>query len=398
MTTALDVAPSVGVSAICTALGLPRASFYRRRRPKQVARPRPTPDRALKQADRQEVLDALRSERFVDRAPAEVVYALIEEGKYLCSVRTMYRILAGAREVRERRDQLRRPNYAKPEIVATGPNQAWSWDITKLKGPDKWVYYYLYVILDIFSRYVVGWMVAEHENAKLAQRLIEETYDKQGVEPDSLVLHADRGSPMKAKTTAQLLADLCVERSHSRPHVSNDNPFSESQFKTLKYHPGFPKRFGGSIDTLTFCRSFFPWYNHEHRHSGLLYLTPEQVHYGRADEMLLRRHQVMMQAYQAHPERFVNGPPKPARLPEAVWINPPSDKDQGLASGVGVPVTSTAQPATADASFSSTMANGQNADADRGAPRPSQFLGRSSALSGAGLAIKQTDRRPMTAH
>lgn len=341
MQTARDMAPQTGIAAICSALGLSRASFYREQKPAAVSKPQRDRHRALDEVERANVLAVLHEKRFADLAPAEVFYTLVEEGTYVGSLRTMYRVLKDNKEVRERRDQLRRPNYKKPELVATGPNQVWSWDITKLKSVEKWVYFYLYVILDIFSRYVVGWMIAEHENAKLAQRLIEETFTKQGVEPGTLVIHADRGSPMKANTTAQLLASLDIGRSHSRPHVSNDNPFSESQFKTLKYHPEFPDRFGCVVDALSFGRSFFPWYNNEHRHSGLLYLTPQQVHHGLADEALDQRHRTMMAAYEAHPERFVKGPPKRPRLPEAVWINPPTEKtDKDLAIGVGVPITS----------------------------------------------------------
>jgi putative transposase len=275
----------------------------------------------------------LHSERFVDRAPAEVYATLRDEGRYLCSERTMYRLLAANQEVRERRDQLRHPAYKKPELVATGPNQVWSWDITKLKTEAKWVYLYLYVILDIFSRYVVGWMLAEHENARLAERLVRETYDKHGVAPGQLVLHADRGSPMKAKPMVQLLSALDVVRSHSRPHVSDDNPFSESQFRTLKYHPGFPDRFGGLDDGLAFCRTFFPWYNDEHHHGGIAFLTPSDVHYGRTDEVLRRRREALTAAYAAHPERFPHGLSAPAALPSAVWINKP--KPQPALSGDG---------------------------------------------------------------
>jgi putative transposase len=340
METALEGADMLGVSAICDALGLPRSSYYRQKQPRAPTSKRRAPPRALSSQERDDVLDVLHSERFRDVAPAEVVFTLADEGRYLCSTRTMYRILEANDEVRERRDQLRHPSYAKPELVATAPNQVWSWDITKLKGPEKWLYYYLYVVLDIYSRYVVGWMVAEHENAALAKRLIEESYDKHGVEPGTLVLHADRGSPMKAKTTAQLLADLGVERSHSRPHVSNDNPFSESQFKTLKYCPDFPKRFGGPVDALAFCRVFFPRYNNDHRHSALAYLTPRQVHYGEADEALKRQHAALLAAYKAHPERFVRGPPAMPKLPEAVWINPPKvGAAEGHAAGLGVPET-----------------------------------------------------------
>jgi len=269
------------------------------------------------------VLDVLHSERFVDTSPAEVVATLMDEQEYLCSERTMYRILSSEDEVRERRNQLRHPHYAKPELLATGPNQVWSWDITKLKGPVKWTYFYLYVMLDIFSRYVVGWMIAQRENAQLAQRLIRESYEKENIEPGQLTIHSDRGSPMKAKSTGQFLADLGVTKSHSRPHVSDDNPYSESQFKTCKYRPGFPDRFGSQQHALGWGRVFFPWYNQEHRHSGIAMLTPEMVHRGLAEEVLSKRHEVALAAYHAHPERFVNGPPRQAGLPHAVWINPP---------------------------------------------------------------------------
>ncbi len=342
-------ASGVSVLALCVALGLARSTFYRRKKPAQVAvaKSRPSPSRALTPEERQEALDVLHSDRFVDRSPTEVVYTLLEEDQYICSPRTMYRILAANREIRERRNQLRHPAYVKPELMATRPNQVWSWDISKLKSVQKWVYYYLFVILDIYSRYVVAWMVAEHENAKLAKRLISEAYDKQGVQPDTLVLHSDRGSPMKAKTTAQLLGELGVDPSFSRPRVSNDNPFSESHFKTCKYHPGFPNRFGSIEDAISNCRLLFPWYNNEHRHSHLAYLTPHQVHYGLAEEALERQHRVKLAAYHTHPERFVAGPPKRGMLPEAVWINPPSSPSAD--SGVGDPVTPgeiQAQPAT----------------------------------------------------
>jgi putative transposase len=327
MQTVEDMAPNVPTAPLCDALSVPRATLYRRRKqaraPTSEPTPRPTPERALAPAERQRVLDVLHSKRFVDTAPAEVVATLMDEKKYLCSERTMYRILASEDEVRERRNQLRHPHYAKPELLATGPNQVWSWDITKLKGPTKWTYFYLYVMIDIFSRYVVGWMVAQRENAELAKRLIRESCDKEGIEPEQLTIHSDRGSPMKAKTTGQLLADLGVTKSHSRPHVSNDNPFSESQFKTFKYRPGFPERFGGQQHALSWSRVFFPWYNQVHRHSGIAMLTPEMVHRGQADAVLAQRHEVALAAYHAHPERFVNGPPKPVAAPHAVWINPP---------------------------------------------------------------------------
>jgi putative transposase len=235
----------------------------------------------------------------------------------------MYRILDAAGEVRERRDQARHPDYKKPELLATGPNQVWSWDITKLRGPLKWSYFHLYVILDIFSRYVVGWMVSTHESAVLAERLIKESILKQGIERNQLTLHADRGSSMKSKTVAQLLADLGVAKSHSRPHVSDDNPYSESQFKTMKYSPEFPDRFGSLEDSRAFCRRFFPWYNDEHHHTGIGLLTPAMVHFGRAAEVIEKRRTVLEAAYREHPERFFNGIPKPQDLPAAAWINKP---------------------------------------------------------------------------
>jgi putative transposase len=327
MAAVAEVAPEVATAPVCHALGLARATVYRSRQPPAHGprRLRPTPARALAPSERQSVLDELHATPFCDRSPYQVHATLLERGRYLCSPRTMYRILASNHEVRERRDQLRHPHYAKPELMASGPNQVWSWDITKLKGPAKWVYYYLYVILDIFSRYVVGWLLAQHENAGLAQRLIRETCSKQGVEPGQLILHADRGAPMTSKTLSQLLADLGVEKTHARPHVSDDNPFSESQFKTLKYSPGFPDRFGSPEHARDVSRILFSWYNHEHHHSALCYLTPAVVHYGRADVALAQRHQVQLAAYREHPERFVNGPPRLQRLPEAAWINPPDE-------------------------------------------------------------------------
>jgi putative transposase len=309
------------------AFAVPRATLYRARAPRPLGppAPRPAPPRALTDEERQAVLTLLHSERFVDVAPKAVYATLLDdEGTYLCSWRTMYRVLADAAEVRERRNQLRHPAYAKPELLATGPNQVWSWDITKLLGPVKWTYYYLYVILDIFSRYVVGWMVAEGESATLAEQLIEATCAKQGVRAGQLTIHADRGTAMTSKTVALLLADLGVTRTHSRPHVSDDNPYSEAQFKTLKSHPTFPERFGSLPDARAFCRVFFPWYNTEHRHDALGLLTPEAVHYGRVDAILEQRRLVLAAAYAAHPERFVRKPPEPLAPPTAAWINPPT--------------------------------------------------------------------------
>lgn len=268
----------------------------------------------------------LHSERFVDKAPAQVYATLLDEGTYLCSERTMYRILAEADEVRERRNQLRHPNYKKPELLATAPNQVWSWDITRLKGPVKWNYFYLYVILDIFSRFVVGWMVASRETGKLAERLIRETIDKQAIDPKQLTIHADRGGPMKAQPVAQLMATLGVTKSHSRPYTSTDNPFSEAHFHTLKYMPTFPDRFGSQEDSIAFCRPFFRFYNFKHRHSGIGYLTPAMVHYGQASAVIANRTAVLAAAYAKHPERFVGGKAAPrsfTQVPQQVWINPP---------------------------------------------------------------------------
>jgi putative transposase len=278
----------------------------------------------LSEAERGEVLEMLHQERFMDKAPAAVYATLLDEGKYLCSMRTMYRILEAAGEVRERRDQLRHPLYSAPQLLATGPNQVWSWDITKLLGPVKWSYFYLFVILDIFSRYVVGWMIAHRESATLAERLIRETCEKQSIEPGQLTIHADRGSSMTSKPVALLLADLGITKTHSRPHVSDDNPYSESQFKTLKYRPEFPERFGSIEDTRAFCQRFFPWYNREHRHSGIGLLTPEIVHYGKAELATTARESVLAAAFSAHPERFVRGAPCAPRVPEAAWINKPN--------------------------------------------------------------------------
>ena len=279
---------------------------------------------ALSQLERRAVLDVLHCERFLDAAPQQIYATLLDEQRYLCSVRTMYRILASEHEVRERRNQCRRPAYTKPELLATGPNQVWSWDITKLKGPVKWTYFYLYVILDIFSRYVVAWMVAQRESATLAKRLVTASVDKQGIVRDQLTLHADRGSSMTSKSLALLLSDLGVTKTHSRPYTSTDNPYSEAHFKTLKYRPAFPDRFGSIQDARTLCRHFFPWYNREHRHGGLALLTPADVHYGRADQRLEQRARVLEAAFQAHPKRFKGRRPVPGVLPEAVWINPPS--------------------------------------------------------------------------
>ncbi len=321
---------TLGVAPVCQALAVPRATYYRRQHPTaQAEGPKPTRrvPRALPPEEREQVLALLNSDRFADRPPAEVYAALLDEGRYLCSIRTMYRILHEHGEVKERRRQLRRPQYAAPELLATGPNQLWSWDITKLKGPVKWTYFYLYVILDVFSRYVVGWMVALRESATLAQRLIEQTCARQGIAPDQLTIHADRGPAMLAKSVALLLADLGIGESHSRPHVSNDNPYSESQFKTLKYAPEFPERFGSVQGTRSFLVDFFLWYNTRHHHSALGWLTPYDVHYGLAETRRAEREATLRKAFAATPERFVRGAPIPPALPQTVWINKPRTLD-----------------------------------------------------------------------
>jgi len=312
-----------GIRPACDALGASRATYYRRCRPKFGPRRRPSSPRALSADERMRVLKTLNSERFADQAPSEVHAALLDEGRYQCSVRTMYRILEQSTGVRERRNQLRHPSHPKPQLRAAAPNQVWSWDITKLLGPTKWSYYYLYVILDIYSRYVVGWLLAHRESAELARRLILETCKKEHVELGQLGLHADRGPSMTSKTVAQLLADLGITKTHSRPHVSNDNPFSESQFKTMKYRPDFPDRVGSLEDGRGFCTDYFDWYNNHHHHSGLGFLTPAQVHHGLAPDALQHRQAVLERAYDEHPERFTRGAPNVATPPAEVWINPP---------------------------------------------------------------------------
>ena len=336
MNAALHLASTVGVQSACEALGLVRASFYRQRPvlgPTEQANPlrsdaieaiEPAASpRALSSSERETVLACLHSERFQDRSPAAVYATLLDEGVYHCSMRTMYRLLEEEGESGERRDQLTHPAYQKPELLATEPNQLWSWDITKLMGAAKWTYYYLYVIMDVYSRYIVGWMVAPRETAELAKRLIEDTCHKQNIGRDQLTIHADRGSSMTSKPVAFLLADLGVTKTHSRPHVSDDNPFSESQFRTMKYRPEFPDRFGSIQDSRAFCQTFFAWYNDEHRHSGLGLLTPAMVHHGQAPLILAQRQNVLNAAFLAHPERFVRFAPKPLPLPKEVWINKP---------------------------------------------------------------------------
>ena len=319
-----QLAKTVGLTAASQALNIPRSAVYRARQPQPSSPPaKPIPARALSQTEQAQVREILNSQRFQDCAPRTVYASLLDEAIYLCSPSTMYRILAENSEIRERRDQVRHPNYTKPELLATGPNQVWTWDITKLLGPVKWTYYYLYTMLDLFSRYTVGWLLAEWQSAQLAKELITASCEKQAIAPEQLTIHADRGGPMVAKPVALLLADLGVTKSHSRPYTANDNPFSEAQFKTLKYRPDYPERFGSPADARSWAHNFFDWYNHQHYHSALGLLTPATVHYGRAPAVIAARQQVLLQAYAQHPDRFVKGSPQPPALPPAVWINPP---------------------------------------------------------------------------
>ena len=327
-----ELVPAIGLAPACAALRINRSRIYRqdaRRRvlisPRQFMS-RPRPPLALSGLERRGLLEVLCSERFADCAPQTVYAKLLDDGVYLASVRTMYRLLAEQGQSRERRNQRVHPAYAKPELLAVRPNEVWSWDITKLKGPIKWSCYHLYVILDIFSRYVVGWMIALRESAQLAEQLIADTVAKQKIVPGTLTLHADRGTSMRSKPVAALLVDLEVAKTHSRPHVSDDNPYSEAQFKTLKYRPEFPERFGSIEDARAHCQHFFQWYNAEHCHSGIGFMTPENVHYGRAQSLFQQRAQTLDVAFLAHPMRFKGKAPQPPKLPTAAWINPPKQE------------------------------------------------------------------------
>ncbi len=332
MSAVVSLADEVGVAAACRALRMPRSAVYRDRAsrrpcempvPVPVPAPRRRPPLALSEHEQRVVLEVLNSPRFVDCAPAAIHAQLLDEGRYVASVRTMYRLLQGSSAVRERRDQRRHPEYAKPELLAVTPNQVWSWDITKLEGPIRGTCFHLYVILDIFSRYVVGWMVAEKESAELAEQLIADSAMKEHITSGQLTLHADRGSSMRSKPVATLLADLGIIKSHSRPYISDDNPYSEAQFKTLKYQPGFPARFGSLADARAHCAPFFAWYNQVHRHSGIGMMTPESVHTGRAQEVHRQRQATLQNAFERTPNRFKNRLPQPHRMPTAAWINPP---------------------------------------------------------------------------
>jgi putative transposase len=328
----------ISVASACRALSLSRATFYRKKDINPVASdasraPRlcqhdlsrlcRVPGRTLAAPERARVLAELHSDRFMDLAAPQVWATLLDEGVYLCSLSTMYRLLRMQGEVMERRKVRSATPAKRPELLATGPNEVWSWDITKLKGPRKWSYFYLYVIIDVFSRCVVGWCIAEHERAQIAEAMIQDALLRQNIPAGTLTLHADRGSAMTSTTVSELLIDLGVTRSHSRPHTSNDNPFSESHFKTMKYRPEVPDRFESADQARVLFRTLFCWYNEEHRHSALALLSPATVHAGKGEEAIRARAKVLDAAYAAHPERFVKRPPRPDALPDSVWINPP---------------------------------------------------------------------------
>ena len=302
--------------------GLPRSTATRRRSvPARVPAPPRVPVNRLSAAERLEILAVLDAPRFVDLPPIQIYATLLDEGTYLCSISTMYRILAEHAQLVERRRIARHPARTVPELVATGPGQVYSWDITKLAGPAKGVYYDAYVMIDIYSRYIVGVRVHPHESGLLAEQMMRQVFGLHGVPQ---VVHADRGTSMTSKTVAQLLADLEVTRSHSRPRVSNDNPFSEAAFKTLKYAPVFPEAFGSLADARAFCEAFFGYYNHEHRHSGIGLHTPASVHHGTASEIRAYRQATLDAAHATHPHRFGNRRPQAPKLPKAAWINQPT--------------------------------------------------------------------------
>lgn len=320
------LAAEIGIARACEVLAIAKASYYRWK--KQLAQPKKPRKktitaRSLSIEEKQKVLTILNSEEFMDKTPSQVYAKLLDRGEYLCSIRTMYRVLKENNQVKERRQIRAQRNYKKPELLATKPNMVWSWDITKLKGPHVWTYFYLYVVIDIYSRYVVGWMVASKEKAELGQELIKTTYARQNVKKGQIAVHSDRGPAMIAKSWETLVTDLEINKTLSRPYVSDDNPFSESQFKTLKYCPEYPERFGCVEDARSFCQAFFDWYNNEHYHSGIGLMTPSVVHYGQADQVIAKRQEVLLEAYSKHPDRFVSKIPKPKAPPAEVWINPP---------------------------------------------------------------------------
>lgn len=332
----------VGVAQACRALGVPRSSLYRTRKPQADPPPRPTPPRALSAAEKATVRAVLNSERFYDSAPRQIYATLLDEDRvYLCHWRTMYRVLQEHEEVHERRKQRRHPQRVKPELRATAPHQVWSWDITQLKGADRC--YYLYKVVDVFSRYVVGWMIARHESGELAKKLIAATCSKQGIREHQLTLHADRGSAMRAKTLKEMLKELGIAESHSRPYTPTDNPYSEAQFKTMKYRPNYPGNFIGITEARRWTRGFVQWYNHEHHHTSLALMTPATVHHNRVTQVTEQRQRTLAGAYAAHPGRFVGGPPTPPDLPQEVWINQPREAHD-IPGHIFGPVASKPQP------------------------------------------------------
>lgn len=328
MQTVDEMGEELSVKAVCESLGVSRATYYRWRRRNQHPAPPSAPRRSprrLSSDEEQQVVEVLNSGRFADHAVPEVHATLLDEGEYVCSVRTMYRILKRRKEVRDRRAQRVHPPYMKPELLARRPNELWSWDITRIKGPKPWIFYHLYVMLDVFSRYVVGWMLSETESGEEAGALLRHCIERQAIGCNDVTLHSDRGRAMRSKRFIDLQIELGVARSYSRPHVSNDNPYSEAQFKTLKYHWTFPDRFGSLEDANQYLREFFRWYNDEHRHSGLAMMTPADVHIGGAADRWQKRKQTLLAAYERHPERFVRGKPSPRQVPEEVWINKPKE-------------------------------------------------------------------------
>jgi putative transposase len=316
----------LGLRRACAAIGYSRATWHRHRKPTQRQNwPRAKFCCAMKLSpeERAGFLHTAHSPEFVDKSPPQIYFSLLDAGCYICSIRTMYRILADEGELKERRNQLSRPRYRRPELLATGPNQLWSWDITKLRGPGKGTYFFLYVVIDVYSRYVVGWLVAFRESEELAARLLESTFAKHDIQPGQLTVHADRGACMTSNSIVTLLEQLQVHRTHSRPCVSDDNPYSEAHFRTLKYRPDYPDRFGSLEDARAYARELFAWYNHEHYHSGICWLRPYELHYGHAERILATRHNTLMSFYRLTPERFRRGPPRLYQLPRQVWINQP---------------------------------------------------------------------------
>jgi putative transposase len=337
----------VGASAACRVLGVPHTTYYRHKRPVRVGKITSTqtcrvPGRGLTQDEQQKVISDLNSDRFKDMAPPQVYSTLLDEGVFHCSLSTMYRLLRKRGEINERRRQRTHVPAQRPELLATGPNQVWSWDITKLKGPQRWTYFHLFVVIDVFSRFVVGWCISKKSNAFIAEAMLQDAIIREKVKPGELTIHADNGGEMTSITVAELLTDLGVVKSHSRPHTSNDNPYSESHFKTMKYRPEIPARFESDEEARSIFRDLFHWYNQVHRHSGLAMLTPATVHAGKAQEVTRARAEVLSAAYSAHPERFVNKPPVPNAPPTEVWINPPSTCPEPSRDGSGQTVAHTA--------------------------------------------------------